>query len=204
MTTLAPAFMLKTPPSSQALEPLRWTCDEFHRLCDEGWFGGSRVILLDGEILTLPMAAPPHNTSLGLTEQWLRSVFTVDCHLRNQMALDVGDRNDPGPDLAVVPGSIREYSKRQATTAVIVVEIADSSLSTDTKIKPHLYAQAGVPEYWVLDVNARQLHVFRDPVADESAPRGHRYSTVTVLGETSTVAPQARPDASVKIADLLP
>jgi Uma2 family endonuclease len=178
MTTLKPVFVPKTPPSSQAMEPLRWTCGEFHRLCDEGWFDGSRVILVDGEILAIPMAAPPHNLSLGLADDWLRTVFTTGFHIRNQTALDVGTDNDPGPDLAVVTGYRRDYRDRQATSAVLVVEIADSSLSIDTKTKSHLYALAGVPEYWVLDVNARQLHVFREPIADEAAPRGHRYSTV--------------------------
>jgi Uma2 family endonuclease len=152
----------------------------------------------------MPMAAPPHNACMTKTDRWLNKVFASGCYVRNQQALNVGTKNDPGPDFAVVPGTEDDYADRQPTTALLVVEVADSSFETDTLVKPHLYAQAGVPEYWVIELNERRLHVYRDPMADESAPRGFRYASIAVLGETDGIAPQAAQDHVVVVADLLP
>src|SRR5205085_9239839 len=104
-----------------------------------------------------------------LVDAWLRMVFATGYHVRNQMAFDVGTQNDPGPDLAVVAGSRRDLATRQATSAVLVVEVADSSLDLDTTTKEELYATAGVPDYWVIDLENRQLLIFRDP---EPLPSG--------------------------------
>jgi len=195
------------PPLSpiKAYEPqrYRWTCDQFHQFGDRGLFDGRRAMLIDGEILTMPMAAPPHVTSLHLVAKFLDRTFP-DFYVRNQSALNVGTENDPGPDLAVVPGSIRDYATRQATTAILVVEIADSSLSFDRGPKSNLYAAANVQEYWVLDVNGRQLFIYREPVADVDAPRGWRYTTMQTFAETERVSPLVAPQASVLLSELLP
>ena len=74
-------------------------------------------------------------------------VFTAGYHVRNQMAFDVGTRNDPGPDLAVVAGSRSELATKQTTSAMLVVEVAESSLTLDTTTKAEFYATAGVPDY---------------------------------------------------------
>ncbi len=200
MATLAPpkASVPWTGP-----EPYRWTCDEFHDLGDRGYFDGRRAMLIDGEILTMPMANPAHVTSLHLIAKYLDRTFP-DYYIRNQSALNVGTENDPGPDLAVVAGSIRDYSTRQATTAVLVVEIADSSLAFDRGPKSNLYSAANVQEYWVLDLNGQQLFAYRDPIADADAPRGFRYATVLTFAATERAAPLADPQSSVLVAEMLP
>jgi Uma2 family endonuclease len=167
-------------------------------------FDGLKTMLLDGEIYAMTLPAPPHNLSLGLTEDWLRVAFATGHHVRNRMAFDVGARDDPGPDLAVVVGSRRDYAARQATAAVLVVEVADSSLFVDTTTKAELYATAGVPDYWVLDLEHRQLLVFRDP---QPLPKGlgaTAYRTHLTFTPTDRVSPLAAPTASVLVSDLLP
>ena len=199
MTTTAPAPISRTGP-----RPYRWTCDEFHDLCDRGGFRGHRVILIDGAILEMTQPNPPHNLSLGLADDWLRTVFTTGYHIRNQMALDVGTENDPGPDLAVVIGSRRDYTTRQATTAVLVVEVADSSLSLDTTTKAEVYATAGIEDYWVIDLENRKLLVFRDPVPLPAGLGATAYRTRLTLDPTDTISPLAAPTATVCVSDLLP
>lgn len=190
------------PPAT--LQPLRWTVDEYRRLGKTGLFDGVRTMLLHGEIYAMPWPDPPHNTSLLLTQDLLRAIFTTGFHVRNQVAFDVNTRNDPGPDLAVVPGSIRDYATRQATSAVLIVEVADSSLFTDTTTKAELYATANVPEYWVIDLEHRLLLVFRDPVPLPHGLGATAYRTHLRLAETDTVSPLAAPGATIKVADLLP
>lgn len=185
-------------------QPYRWTCDEYQTLRRARRFNDRRVMLIDGVILTTPLANPPHNLSVGLIDDWLRMVFTTGYHVRNQMAFDVGTRNDPGPDLAVVVGSRRDFATRQATSAVLVVEVADSSLDLDTTTKAELYATAGMSDYWVIDLENCQLLVFRGPAPLPSGLGATAYRTRQTFGPKDTVAPLANPTAMVKVADLLP
>lgn len=198
------ATMSPGPPASTGPRPYRWTCEEYRTLRTAGRFNDKRVLLIDGVILTMPLPDPPHNLSVGLIDDWLRTVFTTGYHVRNQMAFDVGTENDPGPDLAVVAGSRRDLGNRQATSAVLVVEVADSSLDLDTTTKAELYATAGVPDYWVVDLEHRTLHIFRDPEPLPAGLGATAYRTRRSYGSDETVEPLAAPGANVKVADLLP
>ena len=107
----------------------------------------------------------------------------------------LGQQLDLEPDLAVVPGRPRNYTGHP-TTAVLIVEVADSSLNFDTHAKRLLYAKAAIGEYWVVDVSGRRLLVYRDP-------QGGDYASQQTLGPTDVVSPLATPAATVRVADLL-
>jgi Uma2 family endonuclease len=209
--TITPQPMTTTAPSVNGAAPAAggwqrhlWTVDQYRQLGKAGLFNDVKVMLLDGEIYTMVFPNPPHDVALGLTDAWLRTVFTTGHHVRNQMGFDVGDRNGPEPDLAVVTGSIRDYSRRTPTQAVLIVEVSDTTLHTDLTAKAEKYATAGVPDYWVLDVNARQVHIFRDPAPLAEGLDATAYRSRQTFGENDTVAPLAAPNAVVKVADLLP
>jgi Uma2 family endonuclease len=85
---------------------------------------------------------------------------------------------------------------------MLVVEVADSSLFFDTTAKAELYAEMKIPEYWVLDLEHRQLLVFRDPAP--LAAGGHAFQTHLSLKETDSISPLAAPHATIRIAELLP
>jgi len=198
-----------TPPpvrKSIAPRPYRWTLKDFLELGGLACFQDRKLFLIDGEILEVPMANPPHTTSLGLAQDCIRRVFPSTFHVRNQSALPLNLDTDPEPDLAVVAGSIRDYGRVHPTAAQVplVVEVSDSTLAFDLRVKSHLYAAAGIAEYWVIDVNASQLHAFREPVADEAAPRGFRYASVRVLDPADRIAPLAAPDSPIAVGDLMP
>lgn len=195
--TLAPPAISFTPKT------LRWTCPEFHDLCDAGRFEGRNVILVDGEILEMPQPNPPHNSGVELTREILALAFGPGHWIRVQMALDLALDIDPGPDVAVIVGTARTVT-HQPTGALLVVEVSDSTLAYDSGAKVNLYAEGGIAEYCVLDLNGRQLLVWRDPVADPLAPRGHRYATRQTLLPTNAISPLAAPSASIRVADLLP
>ena len=181
----------------------RWTVDQFHEACDRGLFEGRNVILVDGEILEMPPPNPPHNSGVELTRLILQAIFGPTHWARTQMALDLGLDIDPVPDVAVVVGTPKTVTD-QPSTALLVVEVSDSTLAYDRGLKSNLYAQGGIADYWVLDLNGRKLWVHRDPRADTSSPRGFRYSTVHSYGESDFVAPLAVPTATVAVTDLLP
>jgi Uma2 family endonuclease len=184
--------------------PHRWTIAEYRKLAETGLFTDVKTMLIQGEIFTMPLPDPPHDTALNLTQEYLRAAFPKGHYVRNQQGFDIGLDTDPGPDLAVVIGSIRDYTTRTPTTAVLIVEISDTTLFKDLTTKAEQYATAKVPEYWVVDLVNRQLHVFRDPVELPKGLGATAYRKHTVHAEADTVAPQAAPSASIRVSELLP
>ncbi len=204
-----PALLVPPGPSRAARpvaapSPIRWTVDEFHDLFDDNRFEGRWVILIDGEIVEMPKPKPPHDTGITLTDYLLKGLFHGGHYVRCQCGLPLGLDTDPIPDVAVVIGSPRDHARRHPATAVLVVEVSDTTLAFDRGTKSHLYAAAGIPEYWVLDVTGGESIVFRDPRPAVAAPRGFEYGTVRTLTAADTVTPLAAPSAAIRVADLLP
>ncbi len=184
------------PPPMHAPAPRVWTVAEFHELGERGALDGRGAMLINGVIVEEGPMNPPHRLALELTIAALQQGFGTGWRVCGQMPLVLGLTTDPQPDVAVIPGSIRGATGHPAT-ASLVVEISDTSFRYDTTDKLALYATAGIIDYWVLDVNGRRLHVFRDPAGDA-------YATHLTLGESDSVAPLASPAAAVRVADLLP
>jgi Uma2 family endonuclease len=189
----------------QLTEPrtFRWTRDEYHRLADLGCFQDRRVELLDGEIMEMPVPKNPHVVALSLTEDAVRAAFGGAYWVRTQVPLNLGTASEPEPDLAVVPGKPRDYTEHPAT-ALLVVEISDSTLWLDRNRKAGLYAAAGFADYWIVNLVDRRLEVHRDPTADAAETAGFRYATRSILDPADSVAPLAAPKARVAAADLFP
>lgn len=181
----------------------RWTVEEYHQMADLGWFHDKRVELIDGEIMEMPAPKNPHVVAMSLTEDALRSAFGPGFWVRTQSPLNIGPASEPQPDVAVVTGKPRDYTDHP-TTAVLVVEISDASLSYDRNHKGGLYARAGIAEYWIVNLVNRRLEVYRGPVADAAQPFGFGYSLRTTHDPGDAVAPLAATNARVAIVDLLP
>ena len=181
----------------------RWTKAEYHQMEALGWFHEERVELLDGEIIDMPAPGNPHCVSTSLVEEVLRAAFGVGFWVRVQMPLDLGPASEPQPDVAVVPGKPRDYQDHP-TTALLVIEVSETSLSYDRSQKASLYARSNLTDYWIVNLFDRQLEVHRNPVPDSSQPHGFRYAHVTVLSPGDAVSPLAVPAARVAVADLLP
>lgn len=203
-TAVRPMPAVPLPPNPIWPQPLRWTCEEYSSLHGLRWVEGRKLILVEGEILEMAAPSPLHNSSLGLAEDWLRSVFPSGQYwVRNQMGMTLGINTDPLPDLLVVPGNPRSYT-RQAMSGVLLIEVADTSVAYDTGDKASLYAAAGITDYWVIDVENRRLHVFRGPQPDPTRKYGHWYAQVAVLTPADSIAPLAAPTKTVTVAELLP
>lgn len=195
-----------TPPSSVSPRfmprPLRWTVAEFHRVNSTGIWEGRRPYLLNGVIVEQGPMNPPHATGVELARVALQAGFGAGWFVRAHVPLALGQESDPMPDPAVVSGGPRDYAQNHPTTAVLVVEVSDTTLAADLTDKAELYAKAGIADYWVLDLDARRLFVFRDPQA--IAANGSSYRRHLTLGPNDTVSPLAAPGATVRVADLLP
>ncbi len=172
------------------------TLEGYVRMVEAGVFEGRRVELIDGVVYEMPPQLSPHAATVMLAQEVLRAVFSPGFSLRCQMPLDVGAESMPEPDLAVVPGKPGDYWAAHPTGAALVLEVADTSLHYDRK-KGGVYAKAGLQDYWIINLTRDVLEVYRHPV-------GASYRTRLVLSRGEQIAPLARPDAPIAVADLLP
>jgi Uma2 family endonuclease len=162
----------------------------------EGLFP-NRVELIEGAIYDMSPQKSQHAVVVSLAEAALRSAFGVGFYIRVQMPLALGDDSEPEPDVAVVLGSPRDYLAGHPSMALMVVEVADSSLHHDRRAKLPLYARFGIPEAILIDLLRPALEVHREPT-----PEGYRSRTVHRRGDTLTLL--ALPSLCLAVADLLP
>jgi Uma2 family endonuclease len=175
-----------------------WTREEYERLVAGGALAaGARVQLVRGEIVEMTPQTAGHATALRLLQQALEAVFRGGHDVRAQLPLALSDDSEPEPDVAVVSGHARDYSRGHPTAAVLVVEIADSTLSFDKGPKLLMYSGAGIPEYWILNLRDRVLEVYRDALTSG-------YATVIIVHPDGGVAPLAAPGGRIAVGDLLP
>lgn len=181
---------------------LRWTKDQYHRLAEMGWFDDRRVELLEGEIFEIPVPKFPHVIALDATTDALRTAFGGGW-VSPQAPLDLTLSSEPIPDLFVVPGKARDCTAHP-TTAFLIVEVSDTTLSHDRNRKGSLYAAARIQDYWIVNLVDHQLEVYRTPVPDPAQAFGFRYSQRTVLVSGDSVSPLAAPQAQIAVTELFP
>jgi len=188
--------------SSGTPRPMRWTVDEYYRIYEAGLFRGKRVELIRGEIIEMSPMLSPHATSIRLVSELLGGLLTKGFEVRPQMPMSLSESDEPEPDVAVVIGSIRDFTDAHPSTAQLVVEVSLTSLRFDRTVKLRLYAEHMIGEYWILNLKQRQLEVYRGPTRD--VLEGFTYSEKLVFEEGDVVAPLAKPDVTVAVADMLP
>lgn len=182
----------------------RWTRDEYYRMGDADILRATRTELIEGVVIERRPAEPPHATAVGLAADALREVFGRGFVVRIQQPISLSGISEPEPDALVTAGRARDFSDAHPTTALLIVEVALSSLEYDRTDKASAYAKAGVPEYWVVNLVDWQAEVYRDPKPDDSKPHGFGYAGVAILHDGDSLSPLAAPEASIAIADLLP
>jgi Uma2 family endonuclease len=180
------------------------TKEEYFRLADEGQFDGRRVELIGGEVVEMSPQNNPHSAGVSMVLNALMLAFGPNYWPRVQTTLDLSPNGCPDPDVAVVPGTPQSYVAQPIpTSALLVVEVADTSLSGDRSPKGNLYAASGIADYWIVNIPDHQLEVYRDPVADPNQPFGFRYARVTVLHPGDVVSPLALPAAQIHVAGVV-
>lgn len=197
------AELVSITSSSKGVRQRRWSKEEYYRLAELGFFLGQRVELIEGKLMVLSPQLPPHASGVLQALTILQTIFTSGCHVCPQLPIDLGQTTEPEPDLAVVAGTLQQYLQAHPTTALLIVEVADTSLSYDRGRKGSLYARASIADYWIVNLVDNQVEVYRDPEPDPNEPFGFRYNSRNVLTRGSTINPVARPHESVAVADLL-
>ncbi|WP_346294367.1 Uma2 family endonuclease [Sphaerothrix gracilis] len=183
-----------------AVQPRRFIVSEYHRMSELGILHPTeRTELIAGEIISMAAKGTAHASAVLLTQDLFKEGLGRRVFVKSQDPIHLSDTSEPEPDIVIARRDPLAYSTHHPTPAeiLLVIEVADSSLNYDLKTKAPLYAQARIADYWVLDVIARQLYVFRQPAAGQ-------YQSQTILAESLKIAPLAFTDFVIQVAQMLP
>jgi Uma2 family endonuclease len=183
----------------------RFSRAEYERLIELGVFQpGEAIELLGGELVVAEPQGAAHYTAIVKTMRALQAAFGAGWTVRMQGPIGLDDESEPEPDVAVVRGTVEDYSRAHPQRPALTVEVAESSLIIDRQHKASLYARAGLSDYWIVNLVDRVLEVYREPVPDPAAPFGWRYAQSEVFNASERVTPLAAPGSSVNVSHLLP
>ena len=155
----------------------RFTRLEYEKLIDLGTFqSGEPVELIGGRVMVAEPQGTLHYTAIRKTARALEAAFGPGWEVRTQGPIGLDDESEPEPDVAVVPGRPEDYRSAHPSRPVLTVEVAESSLDSDRVRKGSLYARAGLPDYWVLNLEDSVLEVYREPAPAPLEPFGWRYA----------------------------
>lgn len=173
----------------------RWTVEEYHRMIAAGIFApGQRLELLDGQIIEMIPQEPPHASQTSSISNDFVLWFASKAWIRCQLPVTLSENSEPEPDIAVVRIDPNRYRDRHPSPSDIflIIEIADSTLSYDRNRKAKLYAKANIPEYWIVNLNQRQVIVLRQP-------EDQQYQIEQILQPTDSIAPLAFPEIVIDL-----
>ena len=191
--------MARPAPANRA-DDLRITVDQYVDLVTNGVLDpDDRVELLEGVVVAMSPQNPRHAVVVHRAWLALQGAVGDRATVRSQSPFRAGRYSMPEPDLAVVPGVPETYMDAHPTAAHLVVEVAETSLPQDRLTKATIYAAAGIPEYWIVDLRKSRVHVYR-----LAQPRQRRYPPPIMAGRGEWLEIAALPGVRVAVDDVLP
>jgi len=198
---------VETPPrEAQAVEPApppvqryKFSVEDYYRMGAAGVFEGKgRVELVDGDVIAMSPMGSRHSGCVRATRDLLIAAFGPRALVFDHSPVRLGDDSEPEPDVAVVCPKAGEYrgSHSRPDDVFLLVEVMETSATYDRGVKLGLYARAGVPEVWLVDLVREALEVYR-------RPKDGGYTEARVAARGESVAPEVVPDAALSVDDIL-
>lgn len=174
----------------------KWSVDDYHRMIQAGILQARRVELLRGEIVEMSPETPLHYTTAKQGAKYLETLLSGKAEVRFNGPITLAD-SEPEPDIAIVRLPESTYRDRHPHPEDIywLIEVANTSLKQDLDVKAAIYATAGIPEYWVVNLVTMQITIFRQPVAGQ-----YRQQTTVQDG---SITPLAFDNIAVSVKRLL-
>ena len=178
----------------------KFTVAEYYKMAEVGILkDDERVELIEGEIVVMSPIGPGHAWRVDLTADLITRHLDERFIVRNQNPIHLSDSSEPEPDIIIMVRRREGYGAAHPTPAdaLLIIEVADSSLSYDRDVKAHIYGRNGIPETWVKNLPEDCIERFTEP-----GPDGYAQHTIHHRGETLT--PVSLPDLELAVDDLLP
>ena len=174
----------------------KWSIEDYHRLIETGILAHKQVELLEGEIVQMSPEGPLHASVNYSVVEYLRSLLGQRATVREAHPITLPN-SEPEPDLAIVRSPYSNYIRTHPQPEDIywLIEIAHTTLADDLGRKKTIYAKAKIPEYWVMDLQDKQLWIFRQP-------EGEDYLQTQQL-TTGIVNSRVFPEVKVEVSQLL-
>ena len=188
------------PPPVETRERYAFTVADYHQLIASGHFKRTdRIELINGELTIMPPIGPEHSFHTTRITNALPVKLPSGVWLRMNEPITIANHSEPQPDAAVVRARSDGYRSAHPgpKDVLLIIEVADTSAAFDTQVKAKLYSKAGIPEYWVIDVQEGCLRVFTEPSA-----RGYKHLQVFERGDT--VKSTSVTGLTIKVKDLMP
>lgn len=165
----------------------RFTTEEYHRLTELGFFAeDERVELINGELVKMAAKGTAHSVCETRLERELFKLLGERATLRGQQPIILPDDSEPEPDRAIVQNRPDDYLSSHPCPAdiVLLIEIADSSLSYDKQVKLPLYAEAGISNYWIFNLSQTCLECYSEPYQNATGQFGYRKTLIFLPNES--------------------
>lgn len=184
---------------------VRWTVTDYFRMAEVGLFDDRRVELINGEVIEVPAQATPHRAAITNAIFALPTVFPKPPYwLVSQGTLRLSRYDAPEPDFHVFDAPVGTPDD-QLPLPFLVIEISDATYAKDAGPKLRAYARAGIADYWIANIPARRVEVYRRPEnATPGRRSGWRYADVSQFKPGDTLHPLARPNIAIAVDSLLP
>lgn len=179
-----------------ALPYHRWSVEDYHQMARSGVLDETdRIELIEGELIDMAPIGSRHAFWVDRLNRTFQRAAGKAFLVRVQNPVVLGERSEPQPDIAVVKDKSYELSHPVAEDVLLIVEVSDSTLEYDRDVKLSLYARHGIPEVWLVDVNARELTVYREPSEGQ-------YRLIRKPTATEAVSPAAMPGVAITLAEV--
>ena len=178
----------------------KFTVDEYYLMAKVGILHeDDRVELIDGRIVEMPPIGSHHSSSVKDVKQTFRDYDGERVTVGIQDPVRLDDGSEPQPDISILRLRADNYRNAHPGPAdiLLLIEVSDSSIIYDRNVKVSLYARAGIIEIWLVNLEANCIEVYREPGA-----QGYQQSLILHRGDTIT--PQALPDITLNVDDILP
>ncbi|MBD2770999.1 Uma2 family endonuclease [Iningainema tapete] len=187
-------------------EPVwRFSVEQYHQMIRLGIFtSDDPVELLEGWIIQKMPKNPPHRAATKLTRNALEEIVPGGWYVDTQEPITLED-SEPEPDVVIVRGNTLDYLDRHpgAQDLALVVEIADSTLERDRTFKKRLYARAGIPVYWIVNLVEKQIEVYTKPINLPEEQTYQQRKDYSILDEIAVVI-EGNEIGLLTVQDLLP
>ena len=179
----------------------KWTLQDYHSMIEAGILGDRHIQFIEGEIIEMAPEKPLHTSTNIRTAKYLRQLLARKAEVREAHPITLSNSphsraSEPEPDVAIVRPNTKYLTRHPSAQDIYwLIEISDTTLNYDLKIKKQLYAKEGITEYWVIDLQNNVLKVFRQPV-------DNNYSIELEL-KKGTVTPLSFSDLEIEVDQII-